>query len=183
MAGSVFKIGMLIFLLGLNAGCRTPEAFRRDVDAGVRQMVAQTRSQILEKTSEFSIEKPGDTLRRQLLEQLSLPVAGPVSLGTGHLVEIPHWPEPGYPAAIQTSDTNREKQASPLTLSLFQSLEIGAQNSFEFQTRKEAVFQSGLALYLEQDFFEIRSSGRCSSCSVRICPLIPTGKGPVPAWK
>ena len=153
-------LAALIFLSGLTSGCRTPEAFRRDVDAGVLQMVTQTRSQILEKESKFSIEKPGDTLRRQLLEQLSLPVAGPASLGTGHLLEIPHWPEPGFPAAIQMPDTNREKWASPLTLSLFQSLEIGAQNSFEFQTRKEAVFQAGLALYLEQDFFRNRFIGQ-----------------------
>lgn len=160
MTASVFKIIILIFLLGLTAGCRTPEAFRRDVDAAALQRVTQTRSQILEKESKFSIEKPGDTLRRQLLQQLSLPVAGPASLGTGHLLEIPHWPEPGFPAAIQTPDTHREKQASPLTLSLFQSLEIGAQNSFEFQTRKEAVFQAGLALYLEQDFFRNKVIGQ-----------------------
>ncbi|MCF8087295.1 MAG: hypothetical protein K9K63_05245 [Desulfotignum sp.] len=36
MTASVFKIGILIFLLGLNAECRTPEAFRRDVDAGAQ---------------------------------------------------------------------------------------------------------------------------------------------------
>ncbi len=160
MTAPVFKIGMLIFLIGLNAGCRTPEAFRRDVDAGVRQVVTQTRTQILEKTSEFSIEKPGDTLRRQLLEQLSLPVAGPASLGSDHLPEILHWPEPRFPATNQRPETDPENRASPLTLSLFQSLEIGAQNSFEFQTRKEAVFQAGLALYLEQDFFRNRFIGQ-----------------------
>lgn len=160
MTVSVFKIIILIFLLGLTAGCRTPEAFRRDVDAGVRQMVTQTRSQILQKESEFSIEKPGDTLRRQLLQQLSLPVAGPASLGTDHLLEIPHWPEPGFPAAIRNPEVNQEKWASPLTLSLFQALEIGAQNNFEFQTRKEAVFQAGLALYLEQDFFRNKVIGQ-----------------------
>jgi outer membrane protein TolC len=160
MTVSVFKTGIVIFLVGLTAGCRTPETFRRDVDAGVRQMVTQARTQVLEKESEFSIEKPGDTLRRQLLEQLSLPVSGPASLGTDHLAEIPHWPEPGFPAAIQTSVSNREKLVSPLTLSLFQSLEIGAQNSVEFQTRKEAVFQAGLALYLEHDFFRNRIIGQ-----------------------
>jgi outer membrane protein TolC len=155
-----FILAVWVLMLGLTAGCRTPEAFRRQVDTNVHQLVTQSRTQVLETETPFSIEKPEDTLRRRLLEELSLPVAGPASLGTGRLPEIPYWPEPGFPNPYSGTDTVREEQPSPMTLSLFQALEIGAGNSFEYQTRKEAVFQAALALYLEQDVFRNRFIGQ-----------------------
>ncbi|MEX1298518.1 MAG: TolC family protein [Desulfotignum sp.] len=153
-------LAVLILVFGLTAGCRTPEAFRREVDTHARQIITQTRSQVLDTDTDFSIEKPGDTLRRRLLEQLSLPVAGPASFGTGRLPLIPHWPEPGFPAPLSDIDNDPGTLPSPLTLTLFQALEIGAGNSFDYQTRKEAVFQAALALYLEQDQFRNRFIGQ-----------------------
>ena len=155
-----FILAALILVTGLTAGCRTPEAFRRNVDTHARQIITQTRSQVLDTETGFCVEKPEDTLRRRLLERLSLPVAGPASFGTDRLPVIAHWPEPGFPASF--SDTGNDPQAllSPLTLTLFQALEIGARNSFDYQTRKEAVFQAALALYLEQDYFRNRFIGQ-----------------------
>jgi outer membrane protein TolC len=140
------------------AGCRTPEAYRQDVDTRVTDMMTHKVAQVRGAQDRFTIEKPGDTLRRQLLEHLSLPVAGPASFGTGHLPRTPHWPEPGFPARIHTPAPVFPD--GPLTVSLIQALKIGAQNSFEFQTRKEAVFQAALALYLEQDAFRNRFIGQ-----------------------
>ena len=153
-------VASVILLLGVTAGCRTPEAFRRKVDADVRQMVTQTRAQIIDTDTTFSVENPENTLRRRLLEDLSLPVSGPASLGTDQLPDIPWWPEPGFPGSSPDTGTQQEIQPFPLTLPLFQTLEIGAQNSFEYQTRKEAVFQAALALYLEQDAFRNRFIGQ-----------------------
>ncbi len=155
-----FILAALILVIGLTAGCRTPEAFRRDVDTHARQIITQTRSQVLGSETDFYIEKPEDTLRRKLLEQLSLPVAGPVSFGTDRLPLIAHWPEPGFPAPLSDIDNDSGTLPSPLPLTLFQALEIGAGNSFDYQTRKEAVFQAALALYLEQDYFRNRFIGQ-----------------------
>lgn len=151
---------VLILVSGVVSGCRTPEAFRRDVDTEARQMVNQTRSRVMETDTDFSIDTPEDTLRQKLLAHLALPVAGPASLGTGHLPEIPFWPEPGFPKSSPGTGKSPEKLSSPLTLTLFQALEIGARNSFDYQTTKEAVFQAALALYLEQDAFRNQFVGQ-----------------------
>ena len=153
-------VAAVILILGMTAGCRTPEAFRRKVDTDVRQMVTQTRAQVLDTDTAFRVEKPENTLRRRLLEELSLPVSGPASLGTDRLPDTPWWPEPGFPGSSPDIGTQQGIQPVPLTLSLFQALEIGAQNSFDYQTRKEAVFQAALALYLEQDAFRNRFIGQ-----------------------
>jgi outer membrane protein TolC len=153
-------VAAVLLILGVTAGCLTPEAFRRKVDTDVRQMVIQSRAQVLDTDEVFSVEKPENTLRRRLLEELSLPVSGPASLGTDQLPDIPWWPEPGFTESSPDTGTQQENQPFPLTLTLFQALEIGAQNSFEYQTRKEAVFQAALALYLEQDQFRNRFIGQ-----------------------
>ncbi|MEX1313206.1 MAG: hypothetical protein AB1Z38_03455, partial [Desulfotignum sp.] len=41
-------LAVLILVFGLTAGCRTPEAFRREVDTHARQIITQTRSQVLD---------------------------------------------------------------------------------------------------------------------------------------
>jgi len=153
-------VAAVILILGVSAGCRTPEAFRRKIDADVHEMVTQTRAQKVDTDTAFRVEKPENTLRRRLLEDLSLPVSGPASLGTDRLPDIPWWPEPGFPGSPQGTGTQPEIQPFLLTLSLFQALEIGAQNSFDYQTRKETVFQAALALYLEQDAFRNRFIGQ-----------------------
>ncbi len=112
-----------------------------------------------------------------MLKELSLPVAGSASLGTDQLPEIEHWPEPGFPAPPPGTDSRPERRVSPLRLSLYQSMEIGAQNSFEYQTRKEAVFQAALALYIEQDVFRNRFIGQVQQLFSADLSTAPEQKG------
>jgi outer membrane protein TolC len=154
------KLTVLGALLFLASGCRTPEAFRQEVDARAGNIIAHTQAQVLGTDAPFSIERPGDILRRQLLSQASLPVAGPASVGVDALTPVPHWPEPGFPGAGSVTDTGDTALAGPVTVSLVQALEIGARNSFDYQTKKEAVFQAALALYLEQEVFRNRFIGQ-----------------------
>ncbi|MFN2437326.1 MAG: TolC family protein, partial [Desulfotignum sp.] len=130
------------------------------VDTHAGQIITQTRSQVLDTETGFYIEKSENTLRRRLLEQLSLKVSGPASFGTDRLPVVAHWPEPGLPAPFSDTGNDSQTLPSPLVLTLFQALEIGARNSFDYQTRKEAVFQAALALYLEQDSFRNRFIGQ-----------------------
>ncbi len=81
------------------SGCRTPGSQRVNAEGHAYAVIAQKQGQILGGKSALSIERPSDILRRQLIERLSLPVAGPASLGTDQLSPVAHWPEPSYPKA------------------------------------------------------------------------------------
>jgi outer membrane protein TolC len=85
---------------------------------------------------------------------------GAVSLGTDNLTPIEHWPEKGYPKATLSPDhiTSLEP-GKPLKLSLMEALQIGARNSFEYQTRKEDIFRSALDLDLERNEFRSTFGG------------------------
>ena len=171
------KLTVLGAMLFLAAGCRTPEAFRQDVNARAGDIITQTQAQVLGKAAPFSIERPSDILRRQLLSKASLPVAGPASLGIDELPPVPHWPEPGFPGAGSVPDTGDTTLDGPLTLSLVQALKIGARNSFDYQTKKEAVFQAALALYLEQEVFRNRFVGQVQQLFKADLSTDPSQKG------
>ena len=171
------KLTVLGALLFLASGCRTPEAFRQEVDARAGNIIAHTQAQVLGTDAPFSIERPGDILRRQLLSQASLPVAGPASVGIDVLTPVPHWPEPGFPGAGSVTDTGDTALAGPVTVSLVQALKIGARNSFDYQTKKEAVFQAALALYLEQEVFRNRFIGQVQQLFKADLSTDPSQKG------
>ncbi|MFU8768109.1 MAG: TolC family protein [Desulfotignum sp.] len=174
MTAKLTVLGALFFLA---AGCRTPEAFRQEVDAKAGNIIALTQAQALGTDAPFSIQRPGDILRRQLLSQASLPVAGPASLGIDALTPVPHWPEPGFPGAGSVTDTGDKALAGPVTVSLVQALKIGARNSFDYQTKKEAVFQAALALYLEQEVFRNRFIGQVQQLFKADLSTDPSQKG------
>ena len=144
-------VSFLCIVTAILVGCQTSGSYRTEVDLKAQHIIMEKRSQTLAKKTHFTLEKPGDTLRRKILEQASLPITGPASLGTDKLPVVAHWPEAGYPAAPETHPGLNMN--SLRTLSLIHALKIGAQNNFDYMTTKEAVFQAALALYLEQDSF------------------------------
>lgn len=145
------------------AGCQTPGAYRVDVDQKAHSIIAEKQEPVLGRKSPFSIQRPRDTLRQQLIEQASLPVTGPASLGSDKLPPVAHWPEEGYPNAPVSQGQMLLPLEGPLMLSLVKALEVGAKNSSDFQTKKEAVFQAALVLYLEQDSFRNSLLGQIQS--------------------
>ncbi len=156
----IFLLAVLLCAFTLEAGC-SPAKYRKDMDKTAAKILSQKQLEATGKTSPFSIERPSDILRRKLLIDQNLPVTGQASLGTDKLTPIKHWPEKNYPTAIisgekivETNDVNK-----PATISLVQALQIGAYNSFEYQSRKEEIFQTVLALRLEQHAFESIFSG------------------------
>jgi outer membrane protein TolC len=105
-------------------------------------------------TEEFGIERPSDILRRRLLVGQSLPYSSDASLGTDKLRPIKHWPESGYPCAVSSADVNIPVEPNkPVKLSLIDTLQVGARNSSEYQSQKEAVFQKALSLDLTRNTF------------------------------
>ena len=135
-------------------GCQSPDEHRLEADKAASEII-QKKMQAFGRTEQFSIERPSDILRRRLLTGQNLPYAGPSSLGTDRLEVIEHWPEEDYPKAEPSLDplVILEEPNKPLQLSLMQALQIGARNSFEYQTRKEDIFKEALDLDLERNDF------------------------------
>jgi len=141
---------MVIFLL---AGCQTPTAHRQKADKVAEDIIKETSKQALGHEQEINIEKPGDILRRRLLQDQDLPYVTE-SLGSDQLKPLKNWPEKNYPVSGISAEPNIpvEKDMS-ITLTLEQALEVGAHNSFDYQAQKENVFESALSLDLERNNF------------------------------
>lgn len=152
------RLSALVVILSLTLfaqiGCRSPHQYRLEADK-VASGIIQKKMQAIGRTEQFSIEQPSDILRRRLLTEQNLPYAGPSSLGTDRLEPIEHWPEEDYPEAGPLLDLIAipEEPNNPLQLSLIQALQIGARNSFEYQTRKEDIFKAALDLDIERNEF------------------------------
>lgn len=158
----------LLWVVGLalhiHSGCQTPAGYRLAADKTVIDIIKEKQKQALGEAQEFTIERPGDILRRRLLVEQNLPYAGEASLGADVLKPIEHWPEKDYPQKQPSSGQSISlKPDKPLRLSLNQALQIGARNSFEYQTRKEEIFQAALNLDLEDNEFRNSFSGQVES--------------------
>jgi len=154
---------VLAWVLFIQAGCQSPSEYRLEADKVAADIIREKRKEALGQTEEFEVERASDILRRKLLIEQNLPYSSEASLGTDKLKTIEHWPEPaeGGPAITKVRrdlDGNR-----PIQLSLMQSLQIGAHNSFDYQTLKEDIFLAALDLDLERNEFRNIFTGEVES--------------------
>lgn len=151
-------------LLLVLAGCSSPRDYRLKADKTASDIITDAQKRALGRESSFSIERPSETFRRRLLLEQGLPYAGQASLGADKLKKIEHWPQDDYPSGTNVSEPNNPIDANtPVTLSLIQALEVGAANSFDYQSRKEGVFQTALALDLERNQFRNIFTGQINN--------------------
>ena len=149
-------------------GCRSPVEHRSEADKVAAEIITAKQKEALGETEPFSIERPSDILRRRLLEQQNLALSSEASLGTDRLKPVEHWPDPDY---LQAKSSGSSKDLpiepnKPVKLSLVQALQVGARNSLEYQSNKEAVFRAALALDLTRHNFEnIFNAGADSTLS------------------
>lgn len=154
----------LCLIICFQAGCHCPADYRLETDKVAYDIIKEKQEKGLGKVEALDIERPSDTLRRRLLKTQELSYSGPASLGTDELERIEHWPEENYPQQKSFLDpVVLLEENRPLKLSLMQALQVGARNSFDYQTRKEDVFQSALALELERDEFRNTFVGQVES--------------------
>lgn len=154
-------MGVLTTSFLLLTSCQTPSGYRHKADKVALDIIQKKQIQALEKLEEFSIEKPRDTLRRRLLIEQHLLYSGEASLGSDKLKQIEHWPEKGYPKKKISMDSKQPlEENKPLTFSLLETLQIGARNSFEYQTKKEEIFRAALDFDLERDKFRSTFKGQ-----------------------
>jgi outer membrane protein TolC len=156
-------IGVIFTLFAL-VGCKTTSKYRMDADRVAETIIEKKQEQWLGKTEDFSIERPSDILRRRLLIEQELPYYGEASLGSDALEPILHWPEKDYPKAETSSERVVSMEpGEPFQLSLIQALQVAAQNSHDYQTRKEALFRKALDLDLEANDFGFIGGGDVQS--------------------
>lgn len=156
-------LSALLALLVLQFGCKTPDKFRSDTDKTAAKILAEKQLQATGKTSKFTIEKPSDTFRRRLLSGQNLAISSPASLGTDKLKPIEHWPEKKPIIAVSDEKIAEIDANGPVVISLVGALQIGAYNSFEYQTKKEEIFQTALSLELERHAFQNTFNGQVQS--------------------
>lgn len=151
--GPLAGIVLLAAASGL-IGCKSPEQHRRKADEVGAQIVAQKQAEAIGRTEPFSIERPSDILRRRLMAEQGLPHSGPASFGTDMLDPAPHWPDENYGPQKASDGSDVVVVADkPVKLSLIDALQVGAGNSFEYQSRKEDVFRAALSLDLTRNDF------------------------------
>ena len=135
------------------AACTAPAAERRSADEAAYEIIDDVQQAQLGRVDPFTIETPADSLRRRLLLDQNLPYSHAASLGSHDVERIDQWPDPEYGTDPPEAPPAPWDTHKTVTLTLYDALAIGARNSLEYQTQKELVFQSALALDLERDRF------------------------------
>jgi len=158
-----FSLACLAWLACL-VSC-TATQYREEADRVSYDAIEQAQQEALGRSEPFTIEQPADTLRRRLLLDQGLIHAGPISLGTRDLEPSEHWPDEAYLEEAETdgSAEGPAEVASGLRLSLMAALQVAARNNRDYQSEKEAVYQTALALDLERQFFRYTWSGATRS--------------------
>lgn len=147
----------LLVLVWWGGACRSPQDYREKADETAYDIIEQ-KQETTGKLEPFTIERPMDTFRRRLMAGQNLPRAAALSLGVDQLEETDHWPKDDY-LDSRPKDANSPLSVDPnrpTVLSLEEALQIGARNSFSFQSQKEEVFRQALDLDFERHQFRTR---------------------------
>lgn len=145
------------------AGCKSAGDWRKAADDKAELYIGTAQKAVTGKAEKVVIETPADTLRRRLLIDQNLLVLDKASLGIRDLPETKYWNRekrllPGDPAEVSKVNTS-----NAVVIGLTDALKIAARNSGEYQTEKELLFTSALALDLENQKFRSTFSGLFSS--------------------
>ncbi len=137
-----------------------------EADRTAEQLLKANQNEALGHNEPLTIETPAGTLRRRLLAIQDLQIAGPESIGSDQLKPIPKWPEKNQPRRAPDEPSILSEAVSetkPLKLSLLEALQIGAQNSRDYQAQKETVFITALDLDLQLREFRNTYTGLLES--------------------
>jgi outer membrane protein TolC len=151
----------LISTLIILTGC-TPQRHRAAVDRDAYAIIAQKQREAFGETNAFSIDSAAVELRERLLLGQDLPRTGPESLGVTHLEPVAHWPDDDYLVTEDAVTALAGLSNATVALGLFDALKVAARNSRQYQSSKESVFRSALALHLERDEFRATFAGLLS---------------------
>ncbi len=147
-------------------GCRSTKEWRDQADQRAGQWLKQAQHDINRSSEPILVETPADTLRRRLLLDQKLQLTNDASLGITDLPDDERWRKDQHLRPF-TDDLLASKSAwntaEPLRLSLADALVIAARHNRDFQTQKDSLFQTALALDLENHQFQNSFSAALAS--------------------
>ncbi|MCF7955739.1 MAG: TolC family protein [Phycisphaerae bacterium] len=152
----VHKIRLISFVLiaVIMAGCMEPAQHRKKADEAAYNIIKYKQIENMGQPELFSLARPSDLLRRRLLTDQGLQFPDETSLGSDKLPHIEHWPDPEYLKAHPDNKSPRPfVDVKLMKISLIDALQIGARNSFAYQSEKEDIFRTALRLDLEMNDF------------------------------
>jgi outer membrane protein TolC len=99
------------------------------------------------------------------MEAQNLARSHAASLGVTNLEPVPHWPDDNYLEQGQGESDGLMtiEPGVPIRLTLIDALRVAAGNSRDYQSQKENVYRTALALDLERDAFRTTFSGVSSA--------------------
>ncbi|MCX7818965.1 MAG: TolC family protein [Kiritimatiellae bacterium] len=134
-------VAAVLLLAAILTACRSPDTHRREADRAAAGWIARARADA-PGTPPFTIERPSERFRQQLLAMQALPAAFREALAA---------------PATTAATTNAVR------LTLADCLRIAMENSREYQEAREAVFLAALELDLESDAFRNSLAGLVSA--------------------
>lgn len=145
----------LCLLAGL-AGCLSAAGHREKADRAAASIISEKQREVYGRDDPFTIDRPSETFRQKLLLAQGLPFTGTESYTAAKLEPVPHWPEEGYPYdKLPPEEVEAPWEGpAPYVMSLTDALKIGARNSRDYQTQKEAIFLAALDVDIERNNFK-----------------------------
>ncbi len=155
-------VGGGVPLLLMSVGCRSSMEWRKQADKRAKDNLEQIQKETLGYTEKITVESAEDTLRRRLLLDQNLPATDKASYGIRDIEDTKRWKNSKYLLDGEKFE-NHFDTTKPVRISLTDAILIAARNSREYQSRKDTLFQTALALDLEEHNFQETFRGRLSS--------------------
>jgi len=143
-------------LLAGVAGCLSAQGHREKADRAAASIIGEKQHAVYGHPEPFTIDRPSETFRQKILLAQGLPHTGTESYTASKLETVPHWPEDGYPYDKLPPEETEAPWAGPgpYVMSFTDALKIGAKNSRDYQTQKEAIFLAALDVDVERNNFK-----------------------------
>jgi outer membrane protein TolC len=149
-------MGLLAFGM---AGCRTPLDYRNQADEVAIRGMAEAQVKAVGRAESIRIDSPATSLRKRLLLDQLLPHGSPASQGVRDLPDNEHWHKDDHLGVPPVEQPAPWEGTETVTVNLLQALQICARNSRDYQSAKEDLYRSALALDLERKEFRNTFSG------------------------
>lgn len=134
--------------------CRNLDKTKVAVDGRAYGVIEEKSQSLLGQSLDLDLEQSSDQLRREIFEAQGHYIASPASISKSDLPDVVGEGDASY----RNSQVNDGESfaVEELPLDLKYTLEIAASNSREYQTEKERVFRSALALDLARYDFGVK---------------------------
>ena len=145
--------------------CRSAQDYRKEADETGSVYLSAAQQQAVGRTEEIAIETAADTLRRRLMLDQNLLANDPASFGIRDLPTNRYWnaSERLLPGGEDPSLKVWKGGTNALEIGLVDAVRIAAFNSMDYKTKKEALYQTALAMDLADDEFRTIFASTLSS--------------------